>query len=58
MEKVSFVVACKKFFGILPGQSLMDFQKEIKALTPKDKEELTAMFPSVGFEINAEKAAA
>lgn len=51
MEKVSFAVACLKFFGRQEGQTAADFGKEIKALTPEDRAELTALFPSVGYEI-------
>lgn len=39
----SFVVACKQYFGFLPGQSLMEFRDEIRKLTPEDREELASM---------------
>lgn len=51
MEKVSFAKACKEYFGMKPGQTLSDFLAELKELTEKDREELKAMFPSVGYEI-------
>jgi hypothetical protein len=54
MEKVSFVVACKKFFGLREGQKLSDFIQELKRLTEQDKADLKAMFPSVGYEISEE----
>ena len=37
MEKVSFAVACKRYFGIKEGELLGGFVKELKALTPEDK---------------------
>lgn len=51
MEKCGFVSACAKFFGKLPGTSLKDFSEELKKLTPEDRAELAALFPSVGYEI-------
>jgi len=39
MEEISFVSACVRFFK-LPGQTNLDVGKEVKALTPKDREEL------------------
>lgn len=45
MEKKSmaFVVACKKYFGQQPGQSLTEFQAEVRKLTPADKAELAPL---------------
>ena len=36
---MTFTVACKVFFG----QRLLDFAKEIRLLTPKDKQELAPL---------------
>lgn len=60
MEKVTFVVACKKFFGFKPGQTIAQFGEELKQLTSKDRADLVEMFPSVGFQIMepADKTAA
>lgn len=55
MKELSFIGACREFFGYKPGDTLKEFSAEIKALTAKDREELTAMFPSVGITIK-EKA--
>lgn len=42
-----------KFFGRKPGQSLSEFNAEIKALTPEDKEELvTLAAKELGVEID------
>lgn len=51
MKTTSFVVACNTYFGRKPGQTIGDFQAELKALTPKDRADLIAMFPSVGYTI-------
>jgi hypothetical protein len=51
MQKMSFVKACKEFFGFKPEQKLAQFAEELKALTAKDRAELSGMFPSVGIEI-------
>lgn len=50
-KKCTFVVACRDYFGLLHGQTLKDFSAELKALTPKDRQELCAMFPTVGYDI-------
>jgi hypothetical protein len=42
MDKIKFVEACRKFFGLKDGQSPMDFLKEIKQLTPVDRAEIAA----------------
>ena len=46
-----WAVACKQFFGFKAGQTTSDFMAELRALTPEDKADLKAMFPSVGVEI-------
>jgi hypothetical protein len=53
LEKVSFVNACRKFFGTLPGQQLKDFAGELRSLTPQDREELIKLFRNVGFDATA-----
>lgn len=55
MQSMTFVQACKAFFGLKPGQSLMEFAQEIRALTSKDKDDLVAMFKTV--DIDATKTA-
>lgn len=50
MKTVTFIVAAREFFGLLPGQTLADFSKEIKALTVNDRTELVEMFKTVGFD--------
>ncbi len=58
MKKMGFVSACKEFFGLKEGQTLTQFAAELKALTPKDKAELSAMFTAVGYEITTDMAQA
>lgn len=41
MDK-AFIVACKEFFGFLPGQTLMQFKEEVAQLTPADRVEMAA----------------
>ena len=51
VKKESFVLACSHFFGKKPGQTLKEFNDELKDLTPVDRIELISLFKSVGFEI-------
>ena len=39
-DTIGFIVACSKFFGIKPGQSLLQFAGEVRQLTDIDKEDL------------------
>lgn len=50
VEKVSFVLACSRYFG-KGSKTLKEFNDELKALTPADRAELSALFPTVGFVI-------
>lgn len=38
---ISFVSACVRFFGKLPGQTNLDVGKEVRALTTQDRKEMT-----------------
>ncbi len=51
MEKISFAVAAKKFFGLLPDQKVGGFISEIKALTVQDRKELA---PLLAIELGVE----
>lgn len=51
MKETTFAVACKEFFGFREGQKLGDFMHELKQLTDKDRADLIAWFPSVGYTI-------
>ena len=49
----SFVAAAKDFFGPrFPGQTALDFMKEVKALTEADKAEIKAGLEANGYQIN------
>ncbi len=37
---ITFVAACVRFFGKLPGQTNLDVGKEVKALTSKDRADM------------------
>lgn len=50
MKVCTFIVACREFFGLKPGQTLQEFAAEIRQLTPTDKSELTELFKSVGYD--------
>jgi len=44
---MSFVMACKKYFGQKEGQTLMEFSTELKGLTDKDRLELAPLLSEV-----------
>jgi len=53
MVQMTFTKAINTFFGKKDGQTLMELQAEIKALTPEDREYFTREFRTVGIEIVA-----
>ena len=48
---ITFTKACHDYFGKLPGQSLGDFQKELKALDENDRAYFKREFLKVGIEV-------
>jgi hypothetical protein len=50
-KKVTFMQACREFFGLKDGQSGLDFGREVKALTPLDRVEIKSGLEKFGFEI-------
>jgi hypothetical protein len=54
-QRMSFVKACRNYFGQLPGQTLQQFAEELKCLSTEDRKELCAMFGTVGIEIEEVK---
>lgn len=50
LKHCTFMMACREFFGAKQGQSLQEFAAEIRALTPKDRNDLIEMFRSVGYD--------
>lgn len=53
MKEMSFVPACKDFFGFKHGQSLGEFMTECKALSPEDREEIKAGLEANGYNIKS-----
>ena len=43
VKPTGFIVACKKFFGFKPGQTLREFKTEVKELTQADRDELAPL---------------
>jgi len=50
-KPMSLVACIRQHFGMLPGQGLMDFQKEYKALTDADKKEMRDGLIALGYNI-------
>ena len=53
LKKMSFMAACRDFFGLKEGQTAMDFGKELKELTEADRSEIKAGLSQLGYEIVA-----
>lgn len=52
-KEMGFISACKEFFGMLPGQTLLQFREEIAKLTSSDRAEISAGLEQNGFKIKA-----
>jgi len=52
-KEMSFVAACKDYFGYKPGQTLGEFMNEVRACTEADKEDLKKEFLKVGYIVRA-----
>lgn len=52
-KKLTFMAACRDFFGLQHGQTAMDFGKELKQLTDKDRAEIKEGLTQLGYEIVA-----
>ena len=50
-KKMTFMAACKDFFGLKEGETSMQFAQEIKALTEQDRAEIRAGLVQNGYEI-------
>ena len=48
---ISFTKAIVDYFGKKPGQTLPEFQQELKALTPEDRAYFIREFAKVGIEV-------
>ena len=51
-KQVSFVIACKNFFGQRAGTTLKEFNEELKALSNKDRQELAVMLEAAGIKVD------
>ncbi len=49
---VSFMQACREFFGMKDGQTALDFGREVHALSPKDRIEIAQGLRAIGFDID------
>lgn len=52
MKTMTFVAACKDFFGFKPGQNLTGFMEEVKALDTGEREYFKREFLKVGYQID------
>jgi hypothetical protein len=50
LKQMTFVAACRTFFGPLPGTGLKDFVNELKQLTPQDRAEFIELFKGEGID--------
>jgi hypothetical protein len=48
MPQIGFVKAMKDFFGLRPGQTIMQFGAELRALTHQDKLDFAKELRSIG----------
>jgi hypothetical protein len=53
LKKLTFMAACRDFFGVREGQTAMDFGKELKELPPQDRAEIKEGLTKLGYEIIA-----
>ena len=47
----TFMAAAKDYFGQLPGQTAMDFGREVKALSQEARAEITEGLKKLGYNI-------
>jgi len=50
MKKMTFIAACRTFFGPRPGDGLADFVAEVRALGPEDRAEFIELFKGEGID--------
>lgn len=51
VKKMTFMAACKDFFGLKEGQKPLEFGREVQALTAEDKAEIKSGLEKNGYEI-------
>jgi hypothetical protein len=47
-KKKGFLIACKEYFGFLPGQKLSEFAAEMREVAPAFRKEIFAYFQKSG----------
>jgi hypothetical protein len=52
MKGTSFVVAMKKFFELKQGETLAEFNEELKALSNEERDEFAAMLAGQGLLVD------
>jgi len=50
LKNCTFIMACREFFGMLPGQTLQEFAKEVRELTTDEKKYFIELFTTVGYD--------
>ena len=50
LKNCTFIMACREFFGMLPGQTLQEFAKEVRELTTDEKKYFIELFRTVGYD--------
>lgn len=53
MKKLSFLAACREFFGTKEGQTALEFAKEVRQLNDADRVEIAAGLLQHGIEVTA-----
>ena len=51
MKEMTFMQACKDFFGVKDGQTPMQFAKEVRELTTDDRADITLGLEKNGYKI-------
>ena len=51
LNEMSFMSACRNFFGVKEGQSNLEFGKEVKMLTKADRKDITDGLEMNGYKI-------
>jgi uncharacterized protein YcgL (UPF0745 family) len=51
MKSMTFMSACRDFFGMKPGQTPVQFGKEIKDLSEQDRAEIKQGLEGQGYQI-------
>lgn len=54
---IGFMSACRIFFGLKPGQTPIEFGRELQALSPQDRDYITTGLEQNGFIVERKAAA-